>query len=78
MRSLVLVAFLAAALAGCSGSEVAVSKTDEEKYKNPAPFDASKLPANAFDRPGPRFVGQPTGASNPSGAAPQISPSGGR
>ena len=78
MKPLVLIALLGAALVGCSsGSEATVTQSDEEKFKHPAPFDPSTIPKDAMNRPGPHFVGTPSGASNPSGAAPQIQPRGG-
>jgi PBP1b-binding outer membrane lipoprotein LpoB len=74
MRSigrLLIFAIAASFLAGCTGgSEASVSANEEANFKNPPPVDRSKIPANPFETKGPAFIGEPSGATNPSGGTP--------
>lgn len=71
MKELALLALLGATIVGCAaGSEPAVSESDEQKFKNPGPVDPNKIPKEAFSSSAPRYVGEPSGASNPSGSTP--------
>ncbi|CAN5569367.1 hypothetical protein BH11ARM1_BH11ARM1_10230 [soil metagenome] len=66
------------AVVGCSsGAGTDVTKSDEEKFKNPPPVDRAKADAASKMPKGPAFIGEPTGATNPGGSKPPASVTGG-
>lgn len=67
---LILLGLLTAALAGCTGADTSVSKSEEEMFRNKGPVDMSKIPEGAIQTKGPQFIGEPSGATNPSGSKP--------
>lgn len=67
---LMLLGFFAAALAGCTGSDATVTKSEEEMFRNKGPVDMSKIPEGAIQTKGPQFIGEPSGATNPGGSKP--------
>lgn len=71
MERLSLALLLAAGLlAGCLGGDATATKDEEEMFKNPKPVERDKVPANVFEHKGPAFIGEPTGATKPSGDKP--------
>ncbi|MGV3617282.1 MAG: hypothetical protein ACO1SV_18295 [Fimbriimonas sp.] len=67
---LLALGLLAAALTGCGSSEATVTQSEEEMFRNRKPVDMSQIPPDAFKSKGPEFIGEPSGATNPSGSQP--------
>ncbi|RYG45100.1 hypothetical protein EON79_13405 [bacterium] len=68
LKTLSLLAIVAAGvLAGCNGNEAAISADEEKMFKNPAPVDRSKIPANPNTHKGPAFIGEPSAGSGGGG-----------
>ncbi len=59
-------------LTGCMSGDAAVTKDEEELFKNGKVQADKEIPPDAMKPKGPAFIGEPSGATNPSGQKPPV------